>query len=427
MPDISFDRLTMAYSQRAFRELCERFSRSDRLQAVVIFDIDNMRFLNQQGSRKDSDELIKGLAMRIRRYAPHPSIVGRIEGDAFGVFLQDPGSEKAVTDFVQDIINRERRFIDIGGGQLLFSVSAGIAFHDRSDNAKGMDMIYGAELALENAKANGKNKYSVLTGSTNLDYQRKITIRSELNRIMQNHDIRYKYQPFLEFASGNIAGVEILSRIKSSRYGLIMPSEFLNIARGSDMMIEFDRITLEHSCKKINEFDREGCGGIYISVNVSGEYFSLASFADEVIDCLKKYAVGKGRIVIEVTEDTVIRAGDAAGTAEKLAGCGVELHMDDFGRGFSNMAQIQKIPFAALKLDKSLVDNIYGSGKVLLKKSIEMAKDLGMKVIAEGIENKEQYETLKEMGCDLGQGFLIGKPMVFEETVKYLHERSCGN
>ncbi len=424
MPDISFDKLTMAYSQRVFRELCEHFSCRDRLQAVVIFDIDNMKFLNQQGSRKESDELIKGLAMRIRRYAPHPSVVGRIEGDAFGVFLQDPGTEKVVTDFVSDMINNERRFIEIGGTQQLFSISAGIAFCDRGESTSSMDMLSGAELALENAKANGKNRYSILTENSGRDYQRKITIRSELNRRMVNHNIRYEYQPFSRLTDGKIVGVEILSRIKSSRYGIIMPSEFLNIARGSNMMIEFDRITLEHSCKKISEFDREGCDGIYISVNVSGEYFSLPSFADEVTDLLKKYSVEKGRIAIEVTEESVVMARDAANISRRLADWGVELYMDDFGRGFSNMVQMQKIPFAALKIDKSLVDNIYGSGKVLLKKSIDMAKDLGMKVIAEGVENKEQYELLKDMGCDFAQGFWIGRPKVFEDIVQYLNERS---
>lgn len=426
MQNLSFDELTATYSESAFYELCERFYDKNKLQAVLIVDIDDMRFVNQILSREEGNRIISELALRIGKIAPVPFITGRVSGDTFAVFLQKPESRQVIEKFAERLVEEQHKFIEVGTNTIFLTLSVGVVICEPGEHPdKFSKMMLYSEIALSEAKENGKNQYNIFNGNTISEYERTINIRGQLQKIILDKDLRYQYQPLVEFKSGKTIGFEVLARLYNPIYGEVTPNEFLEIAKKNNLMLEFDRLTIEHGCKTLKEFEKLGLNKLYLSVNTSAEYFKDPVFKSEVLKFVSDNSVEHGKLAIEVTEETFVESDEKLQKmVMELKENGIKIYADDFGMGFSNMSKIEGIPFSALKIDKSLIDGVkLGSENIIVEKSIEIARSLDMTVVAEGVETEEQYNLLKQMGCDIGQGFWMGRPMDFKDAVIHMHKQ----
>jgi EAL domain-containing protein (putative c-di-GMP-specific phosphodiesterase class I) len=308
------------------------------------------------------------------------------------------------------------------GREVFVNMSIGIAL-STSDRERPTDLLRNADVALYRAKANGKATYEVFDAALNILTLERLDLEGDLRRAIERGELVVYYQPQMELRTGRIAGWEALVRWMHSERGLIPPWMFLPIAEETGLIAQITTLVLEEACRQAKEWqERHPTADVSLkmSVNISARQFQRPEeLVQEVVQVLEETGLDPGSLVLEITESMIM--GNAEHNVEvlrRLKGLGVQVAVDDFGTGYSNLAYLKRFPVDMLKVDKSFVDGLEENSedRAIVETVISLARALGLKTVAEGIETSGQLDRLQALGCELGQGYYFSEPLPMPEA-----------
>ncbi|MDY6820999.1 MAG: EAL domain-containing protein [Deferribacterota bacterium] len=403
------DRLTQAIAAA---------KRYDKKVGVIYLDIDNFKSINDNLGYNTGDKLIKSIAGRLKNVIRGTDTISRLSSDDFYIILNDIYQIDVVHIVVNKLYDALKEPFNIDGYKLYITVSAGITIYpDDGESVTGL--LRNAETALFFAKEMGRNTFQFFNSAMTLTSKQSFEIRNMLKKAIENKEFVLYYQPKVSIKTNEIIGAEALIRWQSPEKGLIPPNEFIPIAETSGLIRPIGQWVLEEACRQIRGWQARGIPNIKVSVNVSTIQFQDKNLSKVVEFNIKQNNLKPEQVELELTESIIMRnIEDALKIMNDLKLINVILSVDDFGTGFSSLSYIQKFPIDIIKIDKSFVSSIENEkseSASIVKTIIELSKNLGIKVVAEGVETKEQLELLKKWGCDEYQGYYFSKPIPAEE------------
>ncbi|WP_081944335.1 EAL domain-containing protein [Thalassospira australica] len=420
------DELTGMPNRRRFSELLSlhigRARRVGRPLTIAMLDIDNFQRVNNALGHNTGDDVLVEVARRISRELGQDAVVARVGADEFAAILPHVNTEQEAFDIAEKLLTRlgeahlTRRSEDV-----YLSASIGIASFPEDANDTS-NIMRCAELAMIQAKEQGRNRVGLY--SVNLHSQKgaDLALETALRRAIDNEDLHLVYQPQFDAKTGEIAGVEALLRWTTAEGKTIPPSTFIPIAEEMGVIGELGRWVIRTACKQLVAWRQEGLHNLRLAVNVSvQQFYGSMDFAEQLRTIIVDKGVAADRLEIEITESLFMRnIDDMRAKLQRLRNLGVRIALDDFGTGFSSLSYLRTLPFDVIKLDRSFVSDIEdgAEGKTLAITILNMAHNLGKTCIAEGVETNHQFDVLRDAGCELIQGYLLGRPMAPEDISK---------
>jgi diguanylate cyclase (GGDEF)-like protein len=403
------DPLTQLPNRRMFLERLEAELAKKEPIAVLFFDLDQFKIINDSLGHVVGDELLSAAGKRIGEILGGHDVIARLSGDEFVALLMDPNRAVPIADAALHTFGTPFK---LGPHEVFTTVSIGIATSRPDDSA--VNLIRHADLAMYQAKVRGKARYEIFVPTMDIDAMRRLEMELELRRAIANNELRVYYQPEVEIESGKLAGMEALVRWAHPERGLISPSEFIPIAEESGLVLQIGRFVLFEACRQAKIWEDKYHSPLLVSVNLSGRHFQQATLLDEVAEVLQKTGVNPAHLILEITETSAMAGAES--TIEiltKLKSLGVRLAIDDFGTGFSSLSYLKRFPVDLLKIDKSFVDGVALNDldRAIVQAIVALGHALGMKLIAEGVETVEQLDELRSLGSEIGQGYYFGPPL----------------
>ncbi|MBK5959663.1 hypothetical protein CCR97_15825 [Rhodoplanes elegans] len=421
------DTLTGLLNRRSFNEQLARHltpgrDGTRRGGALVVLDLDNFKDVNDAIGHDAGDALLQTIAHRLLQATGDEDVVARLGGDEFAVVLVD-------VDAPQEIETRARRLLEVLSQPVRHrdetlhpSASLGVTrFPQDADDAA--ELLKNADVALYRAKAAGRRSVSFFDPGMMDGAIARLKLLNEVRLAMAENQFRLAYQPVVRMDGRGHSGFEVLIRWLHPRRGLLGPGEFLDAMEGAGLHGWIARFVMETAARQARGWLDHGLDPGTIGVNMSGSQIRADGFADDMLAVLATWRVAPRRIVLEVTEQVVIAEDPRIATAlARLHAAGVRIALDDFGTGYSSLAHLRRFPVDVLKIDRSFVTDIgTDAGDTAITRAIvNLAHSLDLEVVAEGIETEAQFARLSALGCDLGQGFLLGRPMPVEAATEWL-------
>ncbi len=394
-------------------QMLARTARTPGMVAGALFvDVDGFKHVNDNLGHAAGDALLRTVGERLQAAVRDQDTVGRLGGDEF-VVLVESSAEEATADILADrLVEALRDPVDLGhhAGNVSVTVSIGVAVGQYSTSD---GLLRDADLALYAAKAAGRDRYSLFDASMHADVEGRVALELDLTEALQASQFFLLYQPIFDLSSGRIEGVEALLRWRHPVRGIVAPDEFIPLAEESGMIVPIGRWVLKEACRQARAWAGEDGRSIGMSVNVSAHQLGREDFAGDVRRALEESGLDPASLMIEITETTVMRdIGAACEHLREIKALGVSVAVDDFGTGYASLSQLQQMPADILKVDRSFISALEGGeqSRDLLQAILGVGRSMSLKVIAEGIETEEQLRTVTDMGCEMAQGFLIGRP-----------------
>jgi diguanylate cyclase (GGDEF)-like protein/PAS domain S-box-containing protein len=378
--------------------------------AAVLIGLDDFKDVNDSLGHGVGDEVLTAVAQRITRLLGFGDVAARVGGDQFAVVLERGHGESEVTELADQILSAVALPHQIAGRELTITASAGIVFdHDRTGT--GEILLRNADIAMYRAKSRGKRQIVVFEPHMHTASADRLELRADLARAIAGEQFVAHYQPVVDIATRQIVGAEALIRWQHPQRGLVGPGLFIPLAEETGMIGALGEWMLDRACTDLAAW-REEMGSALdrftMSVNLSVHQLHEPRIVERVREILTRRGVPAERLVLEVTESTLITETDLIrATMQELRAMGARLAVDDFGTGYSSLGYIQQFEFDVLKIDKSFVDGLEGgTNRQIVAAVLALAAQLEVRTVAEGIETEEQDRILREMGCGLGQGYL---------------------
>ena len=370
------------------------------------------------------DTLLKQVAQRLTACLRDTDTVARLGGDEFTIMLPDATNAQGVGEVAQRVLSEFARPFSDGEQELYVSASIGISLFPR-DGSDPDELVKHADRAMYSAKDSGRNSYRYFTEDLNREVHEKVILESGLRRAIERGELRLLYQPKIDLASHKIIGAESLVRWQHPKLGLILPERFIPVAEESDLIVELGEWVLNAACEQLRAWQQEGFA-LQVAVNVSARQFRRGNLEDRVVAAMVAAHVEPHLVEIELTESAIMQDAEASiSTLQRLKSHGISISIDDFGVGYSNMRYLNRLPLDILKIDQSLIRDIGADSKdaAIVRAIIGLARSLGIRVIAEGVENHSQLSFLNAHGCNYGQGFLFGRPLAPEAFAELMHKQ----
>jgi diguanylate cyclase (GGDEF)-like protein len=423
------DALTNLVNRRGFDQLFaeklkERQATGGML-AVMFLDIDHFKRINDSLGHDAGDELLKAIANLLRSATRgQDDLVARFGGDEFCLLLSLRGRDEARM-MAQRIMNAMKTPIELAGRRMVMTTSIGISlFPDDGNSAE--ELLKNADLALYQSKGKGRNSFHFFSEDLRSRASMALHLESELRKALrEGQGLELFYQPIFDLRSGQVVRLEALVRWRHPHHGLLSPDAFIGIAEANGLIAELDGWVLRRACLDLVELEKHGHERLRIALNCSALNLKRESLVDDIAQALAETGVRPQRLELEVTENAVMLNIDSAiKVLNSIDALGVSLLMDDFGTGYSSLAYLKRLPLNTLKIDRSFIQNTSPApyDMEVVKAIIAMAHTLGMQVITEGVETQEQYEMLKQYGCDYAQGFLLGHPVPIAQLREVLDQ-----
>ena len=413
------DRLTQIVAR------CRRHP--DAFFAVLVLDVDRFKVVNDSLGHALGDELLTSIARRLERSVRPADTVARLGGDEFTVLLNEVSGIRGATRFAERVQAELVRPFRIGGQEVFTTVSIGVALGDATtDDAQ--TLLRNADLAMYQAKGNGKARHEVFDHVMHARALEQLQLETDLRKGLEREEFRLHYQPLVRLSDRRLRSFEALVRWQHPDRGLVPPGQFLGTAEETGLIVPLGSWVLRQACSALAGWRAGGHDDLSISVNLAGRQLEQPDLVSEVAGVLEQTGVPAGSLVLEVTENVVMKHGDVATTTlERLKRLGVRLHMDDFGTGLASLAYLRSFPLDTLKIDRSFVSRMTENpeDEEIVRTIVTLGRNLNLGVIAEGIETDAQLERLKELGCDLGQGYYLARPMPEEDAGCWV-ERELG-
>lgn len=404
---------------RFSQELAHRLSRHDGRLAVLLFNLDRFSEVNEALGDEQGDRLLQEVGSRLRAAARPEDFVARMRGDEFAV-LMDGADEAAALAESERIQEKLHVVVDLRDVPVDVMTTAGIALTPEHGRQVG-ELLGHADAALRRARRAGLPRAAYRGESARVSME-TLALASDLRRAIGSGELALHFQPKISFATGRVIGAEALVRWHHPEHGLIPPVEFIPLAEHTGQIKQVTEYVLRHATRQAMEWHNRGIE-IAIAVNVSSRNLHDPTFLDYVTGLLREYSLHAAALELEITESAVMQ--DVRSVRELLRGLrrlGVILSIDDFGTGYSSLRYLQQLPVHNLKIDKSFVIRMLEDvdSETIVSSTVRMAHDLGLQVVAEGVENLAVWGRLAALGCDIGQGFHIARPMPAVEFVEWM-------
>ncbi|MEN8164205.1 MAG: EAL domain-containing protein [Acidobacteriota bacterium] len=401
------DRLEMALTV-ARRRPAGRF-------AVLFFDLDRFKNINDSLGHSVGDQLLVALARRLETIVRPGDTVARIGGDEFAILVNDMNDVSHAIQVAERILKGFEAPFTIETNEVFISASIGIAVHDMNTTDPEA-MLRDADIAMYRAKASGKGRYEIFDPQMHASAVALLKIETDLRRAVDRGEFVMHYQPIVTLKDRRIKGFEGLVRWQHPEKGLVAPANFITVAEETGLIIPLGWWVMEQSCRQIREWQLRFpmTPPIFISVNVSGRLFVDNQVVEGILDILGRTGLPPESLRLEVTENVILEHSEAVMTKmQQLRAMGVQLSIDDFGTGYSSLSYLQRFQYDTLKIDRSFISGMEPGtdSQAIVETILSLASTLGIGVIAEGIETAEQMIKLRDLDCPQGQGFWLAKPL----------------
>ena len=391
----------------------ERAKESDRARFAVLFlDLDRFKVVNDSLGHVIGDKLLIAIAGRLRTYVRPGDVVARLGGDEFTILLNRTGGADEVVGIAERVQHNLSKPFKIDNYEVFTSASIGIIVSDEIMR-EPEDFLRDADAAMYRAKESGKARYEIFDREMHARNMNLLQVETDLRHAVERNEFEVLYQPIVTLSTGAIHEFEALIRWRHPIHGLITPDEFVGVAEETGMIIEIGRWILDQACRQIAKWQRSLSTQLSVSVNLSAKQLMHPSLTKQVIESLETTGLFPRQLKLEVTESTVMEHSEKAlSVLRELNELGVMLSTDDFGTGYSSLSYLQKFPFDRLKIDRSFIDKMDEDAKSasIVKTILMLGENLGLEVVAEGIENEHQLARLRLLGCAFGQGYLFSRP-----------------
>jgi diguanylate cyclase (GGDEF)-like protein len=430
-----FDTLTgLPNRQLLVREMSRAIQaaqKSNTLIALLYLDLDRFKRINDNLGHAVGDTLLKAVARRLYQRirgldaatpltggaTPTQGSVARLGGDEFVVLVTDLTDESEATAVAERIRDSLAEPFDCGGHRFVVTPSIGIALYPK-DGADIEDLLVKADMAMYKAKDQGRNSHAFYGQSMAIRSLSRLELENDLRRAFEAGDFHIHHQPKVDLATGRVVGVEALLRWCHATRGWISPETFIPVAEESGLIIALGDWVLRETCRQLQRWAGSDLGHLTIAINVSVQQFAREDFVESVLRTLREFSVRPELLELEITESLLLRnVDDTTSCMKRFRAAGLTLSIDDFGTGYSSLGYLRSFPVDALKIDRSFVKDLdaKGDGGAICAAIIALARELKLRVIAEGVESLEQMEFLRRHRCDQVQGYLISPPLPIGE------------
>jgi diguanylate cyclase (GGDEF)-like protein/PAS domain S-box-containing protein len=421
------DPLTDLPNRSFFQASHNNIVRRDTHHALICLDMDNFKKINDSLGHQTGDVLIKQIAKRLQRISGTDATCYRLGGDEFSILIDKSTDVHRITHFAQTILDDMARPFLINKQEFVLGASLGIAFYPE-DGSTPQELLKNADTAMYFAKNAGGNKYQFFSGEMNQNAVRQLQIENLIRHGLKEDLFTVFYQPKVDIASGKLVSMEALVRYEHPDKGLVSPSQFIPLAEETGQIIDIGEVVLRKACEETKRWVDAGLFTGRVAVNISARQFELPDLDERIISILQRAGLSPLHLECEITEGTLMQNPESAlRMMQRLRERGIHLALDDFGTGYSSLAYLKRFPINTLKIDKAFIDDIATSSedRHMAQAIITIAHNLGLKVVAEGVEHENQLSILRRFKCEMLQGYLYSKPLSstrFERLLKENHE-----
>jgi diguanylate cyclase (GGDEF)-like protein len=396
--------------------------------ALAFIDLDNFKSINDNFGHDAGDQLLSQVAECLTRSVRDTDTVARLGGDEFIVLLENCGDANSVAAIVDQLFGCSGRYYRIGHRETYVTWSCGVAIYPH-DGATGGELIRNADTAMYKAKETGTNLFRLYDAEMSSSVAQQLVLRDALRRAIEDHQFEVHYQPQLLFPDGRVTNVEALVRWRHPDRGLLYPADFIAAAEKTGLVIQIGYQVLEQSLRDARRWRDDGVGEFRVHVNVSPHQLVQHDFPDVLKRLCEQYDWSPQNLGLEITEGVLIEdTGQSRAMLERLRGLGVVVSLDDFGTGFSSFSYLKKLPIDRLKIDRSFVIDIPDDDYdcTLVEATLMIARQLGIGLVAEGVESRVQFDWLFRHGCRQMQGFLFAPGLSATDLAHFVREHSAG-
>jgi diguanylate cyclase len=391
--------------------------------AVIFLDLDHFKNINDTLGHDIGDALLQTVANILKNCVTQNSLITRIGGDEFIIVVSDFDDTEYLLPIISNVLENFRKELFIKGYALQLSVSMGISiFPDDSSEIK--ELMKYADIAMYQAKANGRDNFSFFTQTINKKLHNEVDTINDMQRAFYDQEFKLYYQAKIDVKTKKIIGAEALLRWQHREKGLIGPDIFIPLAESTGFILSLGKFVIQESMSAIKRFNEIGYDDLIISINVSSRQFQKSDLYEDLKEALDINNIDTKNFGIEITESIMMEhIKKTLSTLNDIKKLGISIYIDDFGTGYSSLSYLKTFPIDVLKIDKSFIDDISENGNnngLLLNTILAMGKSLDLKVVAEGVELKYQYDYLKEKDCDMIQGYYFAKPMNEKDFIELL-------
>lgn len=416
------DTLTGLPNRSYFQANQAKLVKNKTPHALLVFDLDNFKKINDSMGHEVGDVLLCKVAERILNVGRKQDSVYRLGGDEFSLIIEDTNDIHTITTIAKDILKTIAQPLKLKNQELVLYSSIGIVLFPE-DGATPQELLKNADTAMYHAKDQGGNKYQFFSESMNKQAVKRLQIENLIRHGLKEDYFSVFYQPKIEISTGKISGMEALVRFETPTKGIISPGVFIPVSEETGQIIGIGEVVLRKSCIATKKWVDAGLFNGRITVNLSAVQFTQPNLVKVISDILEETGLEAKYLELEITEGTVMDSPqEAIDTMLQIRAMGINLSLDDFGTGYSSLAYLKKFPLNTLKIDKAFVDDIEISdqGRNMVATIVTIAHNLGLNVVAEGVETEPQLSFLSGLRCEQMQGYLYSKPLSEKDFQNYL-------
>ena len=412
------------FFDRLSRSLARADNQANPLPALILVDIDRFKAINDSVGIAGGDSLLMMVARRLEKNIKETDTVARLSADQFAIILTEYDDTKFVTDFAEKLRQIIAEPIMLNDREIVITTSVGVVMADNKTE-KTEDLLLKAEIALGAAKKMGNDSVILFSNDLQIGTSDRFTRENDLRQPIARNEFEMFYQPIISLETMRPVGFEALIRWQHPTEGEILPSDFIQLAEETGQIHELGEFALTQAAKQLNIWQRtfSRSDPLFVSVNMSSLQLFQPKLVEQVQDVLNRFNVINNTLKLEVTESLVMKNPELARQIlTRLKDIGAGLAVDDFGTGYSSLSYLHHFPFDVIKIDRSFIsgENFGETRPIILKAIIQLARDLGLKVVAEGVEHDEQAHELIDLGCEWVQGYRFGLPMTAKDSLNFL-------
>jgi diguanylate cyclase (GGDEF)-like protein len=393
--------------------------------AVLLLDLDDFKQVNDRYGHEFGDRLILGLAARLSGLLAPGDMLARWGGDEFVVLRSRVTSQSEAVALARRLVGCLVAPFVVAERTVMVTASIGVSMLETGSRVA--DLVSGADMALRRAKSAGKNTFAFFHDSMRKSVSDRDMLAEDLRRAVSDQALTVVYQPRVDLRTHAIGSVEALVRWRHPDNGEIPPGRFIPVAQEIGLIHEIGRQVLASACRQVAAWRRQGIR-VRVAVNLAAEQLSRDDLVDDVRQVLEHHELGGESLELEITEGTALAdMDDGIGKLSELRALGVRIALDDFGTGYSSLAYLNRLPLDSLKIDRSFISALSSgtdTNALVVRSIVALGHSLGLNVIAEGVETREQRDTVAHMRCDEAQGFLLGRPQSPERITAMLAGKS---
>ena len=400
--------------------------RNDLKLAVMFLDLDRFKVVNDTLGHVIGDQLLQAVSVRLKKCLREGDTLARIGGDEFTLLLPEIYDRKCSENVAVKIIKSLEKPFNINNHEFFVSTSIGIA-HYPDDGTTMESLIKFADIAMYSVKGNGKNGFRFYADHMNAAYSNHLSLENDIRRALAQNQFRISYQPQINIETGEVFAMEALIRWQHPERGSISPYEFIGLAEETGLIRPIGEWVLRNACAELKRWREAGLSNIRVAINISACQLEQDDIVKNIVNILHENNIPGEMLEIEITENVIMKdIENGINKLTQLSNHGINIAIDDFGTGYSSLSYLKRLPIDTLKIDRSFIHDMQNSDEdaSIIKAIIAMAKGLGLNIISEGVETKEQLNLLKAWRCKNMQGFLFSRPITQTKAIDYLKSRS---